>query len=302
LQVRDEKRPSSLFSFTSNEAGGDRCARSSVCSPPAQASFAVNIWSTGLAIGSGGLVGFSLGLIGGGGSILATPLLLYVVGLAPAHLAIGTSALAVAANAFLNFSSYARRGMVRWRSAIVFAVVGSIGAFAGSSLGKAINGDRLLFLFGLLMLVVGALMLKTRRPALSTENETRGHSWVATATAFAVGLAAGFFGIGGGFLIVPGLIFATGMPMINAIGTSLLAVGAFGLTTALNYAVSGLVDWTVAAEFISGGFVGGLVGMRLASHLSKYRSALNLVFASLIFVVAIYVIYKSGHSLFSQRA
>jgi uncharacterized membrane protein YfcA len=239
-----------------------------------------------------------LGLIGGGGSILATPLLLYVVGLSPAHLAIGTGALAVAANAFLNFGSYARRGTVRWRSATVFAVVGSIGAFAGSSLGKAINGDRLLFLFGLLMLLVGALMLKGRRTEISVESETKGQSWLPIATALVVGLAAGFFGIGGGFLIVPGLIFATGMPMINAIGTSLLAVGAFGLTTALNYALSGLVDWAVAAEFICGGVVGGLVGMRLATHLSQFKSALNVVFASLIFVVAIYVLFKSGHSLF----
>jgi uncharacterized membrane protein YfcA len=259
----------------------------------------VNIWSTGLAVGSGGLVGFSLGLVGGGGSILATPLLLYVVGLSPPHLAIGTGALAVAANAFLNFSNYARKGVVRWRSAVVFAVVGSIGAFAGSSLGKALNGDRLLFLFGLLMLVVGALMLRTRRTALSMESAANGSPWLATSTALMVGLAAGFFGIGGGFLIVPGLIFATGMPMINAIGTALLAVGAFGLTTALNYAVSGLVDWTVAAEFISGGFVGGLVGMRLANHLSQFKSVLNVVFASLIFVVAIYVLYRSGLSIFS---
>jgi uncharacterized membrane protein YfcA len=260
----------------------------------------VNLGSTSLAVGSGGLVGFSLGLIGGGGSILATPLLLYVVGLSPPHLAIGTGALAVAANAFLNFSNYARKGAVRWGSAVVFAVVGSVGALAGSSLGKAINGDRLLFLFGLLMLVVGALMLKGRRTEISVKNEISGRSWLAAATALAVGLAAGFFGIGGGFLIVPGLIFATGMPMINAIGTSLLAVGAFGLTTALNYAFSGLVDWTVAAEFICGGIVGGLAGMRLATHLSQFKSALNLVFAALIFVVAIYVLFKSGHSFLSS--
>lgn len=258
--------------------------------------------SVGLAVGSGGLVGFSLGLIGGGGSILATPLLLYVVGLSPPHLAIGTGALAVAANAFLNFTNFARKGTVRWRSAMIFAVVGSIGAFAGSTAGKAINGDRLLFLFGLLMLLVGGLMMKPRPTAILAEPNEKGHFWVAIATALVVGLAAGFFGIGGGFLIVPGLIFATGMPMINAIGTSLLAVGAFGLTTALNYALSGLVNWAVAAEFICGGFVGGLFGMRLASHLSQFKSALNIVFASLIFVVAIYVLYKSGHSLYSQTS
>lgn len=236
---------------------------------------------------------------GGGGSILATPLLLYVVGLSPPHLAIGTGALAVAANAFLNFTNYARKGTVRWRNALIFAVVGSIGAFAGSSVGKAINGDRLLFLFGLLMLVVGGLMLRTKRSNTVSNANDNGRPWLAGATALVVGLAAGFFGIGGGFLIVPGLIFATGMPMINAIGTSLLAVGAFGLTTAINYAWSGLIDWTVAAEFTCGGFVGGLMGMRLAGHLSQFKSALNIVFASLIFVVAVYVLYKSGQSLFS---
>ena len=142
----------------------------------------MTIWSDGLAFGSGGLVGFSLGLIGGGGSILATPLLLYVVGLTPPHLAIGTGALAVAANAFLNFTNYARRGTVRWRSALVFAIVGSVGAFVGSSVGKAINGDRLLFLFGLLMLVVGGLMLRTKRSAPVTAQDEDARPWLAAAS------------------------------------------------------------------------------------------------------------------------
>ena len=257
----------------------------------------MSLASSSLAVGSGSLVGFSLGLIGGGGSILATPLLLYVVGLSPPHLAIGTGALAVAANAFLNFTNYARKGVVRWRSAVIFAVVGSIGALAGSTIGKAINGERLLLLFGLLMFLVGGLMLKTKRTAALIETRENAQPWIAVATALMVGVTAGFFGIGGGFLIVPGLIFATRMPMINAIGTSLLAVGTFGLTTALNYASSGLVDWSIAAEFICGGFVGGLIGMRLAGHLSQYKSALNIVFASLIFVVAAYVVYKSSQAL-----
>ena len=81
--------------------------------------------------------------------------------------------------------------------------------------------------------------------------------------------------------------------MINAIGSSLLAVAAFGLTTALSYAVSGLVDWTVAAEFIAGGTIGGLIGLRLAMYLAEYRSALSRIFSAVIFVVAAYVIYRS---------
>ena len=103
------------------------------------------------AVGSGGLVGFMLGLVGGGGSILATPLLLYVVGVTQPHIAIGTGALAVSVNAFANFTGHAVKGHVWWRCAIVFALVGAIGAFAGSSLGKAMDGTRLLLLFGVLV-------------------------------------------------------------------------------------------------------------------------------------------------------
>jgi uncharacterized membrane protein YfcA len=254
----------------------------------------------GTALLSGGLVGFSLGLVGGGGSILATPLLLYVVGVAPPHIAIGTSALAVAANAFANLAGHARAGNVRWRSATVFAVIGTLGALAGSSLGKIIDGTSLLFLFGLLMLAVGATMLRPRRESAVTERPSDLRTCLITgAVAFPAGVASGFFGIGGGFLIVPGLILATGMPMINAIGSSLLAVGSFGLATALNYALSGLVDWPVAGEFIAGGIVGGLLGMTLANHLSTQKNALNRIFAGLIFAVAVYVLYRSGQALMS---
>ncbi len=118
------------------------------------------------AVGSGGPVGFMLGLLGGGGSILATPLLLYVVGVAQPHVAIGTGALAVSANAFANFASHAIKGHVWWRCAVVFSMLGVIGAVGGSSLGKAIDGDRLIFFFGIVMVVVGALLscLEQRLP------------------------------------------------------------------------------------------------------------------------------------------
>jgi len=115
------------------------------------------------AVGSGGIVGFMLSLLGGGGSILATPLLLYVVGVSQPHIAIGTGALAVSVNAFANFASHAIKGHVWWRCTAVFSALGVLGALAGSSLGKAMDGNRLIFLFGVLMVVVGALMLKPRK-------------------------------------------------------------------------------------------------------------------------------------------
>lgn len=245
-----------------------------------------------LAVGSGVLVGFSLALTGGGGSILATPLLLYVVGLTPPHVAIGTSAAAVCVNAFINLLSHARAGTVRWKTALIFALVGSAGAFAGSALGKAVDGNRLIVLFGGLMIAVGLLMLRPRKTAAAGEPEKHSPLFLVV-IALAVGVAAGFFGIGGGFLVVPGLVFTTGMPMINAIGSSLLVVASFGLTTALSYAASGLVDWKVAAEFVVGGTIGGLIGLKLAIYLAAYKGALSRIFAAVIFVVAAYVIYRS---------
>ena len=256
-----------------------------------------------LAVLCGSLVGFTLGLIGGGGSIMATPLLLYVVGLPP-HIAIGTGALAVSANSFINFGGHARSGNVRWRSAILFAVIGMAGAAIGSTLGKTFDGQRLLFLFAVLMVVVGVMMLRRgSRPQgaarASSETFTPGAIAKVTVAALIVGMLSGFFGIGGGFLIVPGLLFSTGMPMILAVGSSLLAVGSFGLTTAVNYGWSGLVDWQVAAEYIAGGIAGGLIGMRLCNHLAPRKAALNKVFAGLVFVVAAYMLYRNLGALTS---
>lgn len=249
-----------------------------------------------LAIVCGALVGFSLGLIGGGGSILATPMMLYVIGLPP-HRAIGTSALAVSANAFLNFASHARAGTVRWAPAALFAVVGIIGAYIGSDLGKALNGHKLLFLFAILMIVVGVLMLRPRGQGGDAEGPMDLSKAIRIIiAALIVGGMSGFFGIGGGFLIVPGLVFATAMPMINAIGSSLLSVGTFGATTAVNYARSGLIDWPIAGEFIGGGLAGGLAGMALALRLAHYRRALNMIFSALIFAVAIYMLWKNIHA------
>lgn len=255
-----------------------------------------------LAVLSGSLVGFTLGLIGGGGSIMATPLLLYVVGLQP-HVAIGTGALAVSTNAFANFGGHAKAGHVRWRSAITFSIVGMIGAAAGSFLGKAFDGKRLLFLFAMLMVVVGIAMLRRKcdseeavtldAPQAPTAKETS----ATVGTALLVGALSGFFGIGGGFLIVPGLLFATGMPMIAAIGSSLLAVGAFGLTTAATYGAAGLIDWPVAGEYLLGGLIGGLAGMYLASGLASRKAALNRIFAGFVFVVAAYMLYRNASVL-----
>jgi hypothetical protein len=252
-----------------------------------------------LAVLSGGAVGLTLGLVGGGGSILAVPLLLYVVGVSNPHVAIGTSALAVSVNAFANLIAHSRAGNVKWPCAVVFGLSGVAGAFAGSTLGKLVDGQQLLFVFGLVMVAVAVAMLRPR--------QSEGDPNVRITPAIAVrlvgiglltGLLAGFFGIGGGFLIVPGIMLGSGMAMLNAVGSSLFSVGAFGLTTATTYAIDGLVDWRIAGVFIAGGVLGGFAGLALAQRFATQKGMLNRVFAGLVLVVATYILWRSAGAFF----
>jgi uncharacterized membrane protein YfcA len=251
-----------------------------------------------LGAASGGLVGFTLGLVGGGGSILAVPLMVYLVGVPNPHVAIGTSAFAVAVNAGAGLLQHARARTVKWRCAGMYAASGMVGAFAGSTVGKSIDGQQLLFLFALLMAAVGALMLKNRGAEGDAGAQChRGNAGKVAGYGFGTGAFSGFFGIGGGFLIVPGLIASTGMPVLNAIGCSLVAVTAFGLTTALNYALDGLVDWLLALAFVAGGVLGAFLGAKLAKQLANTRGTLTTVFALLIFVVSAYTLWRSAAAL-----
>ena len=247
-----------------------------------------------LGLASGAVVGFSLGLVGGGGSILAVPLMVYVVGVPDAHVAIGTSAIAVAANAAVNLSNHARGGTVRWSCALTFAAAGIIGAFAGSILGKMLDGQKLLALFAVIMLVIAALMLKTRaRIGVPDVKMNLSNLPAILGLGLATGTLSGFFGIGGGFLIVPALMLATGMAIMNAISSSLVAVTAFGLTTAASYAWSGLISWQLAGLFVAGGLAGGLIDTRSAQLLADRRGALNIVFAVVIIAVALYMLARN---------
>jgi len=251
-----------------------------------------------LGVLAGSAVGFTLGLVGGGGSILAVPLMVYLVGVDDPHVAIGTSALAVAANALIGLGNHARKRNVKWRCALAFASAGVAGAWIGSLFGRAMDGQRLLALFSMLMLVVAALMFRARgREGDATVVLNRGNAPRLLGSGAATGLLSGFFGIGGGFLVVPGLIAATGMPILFAVGSSLVAVSAFGLTTALSYASAGLVAWPLAAVFIGGGALGSLAGTRLATRLADRKGMLNTVLAVLIVCVALYMLFRTARQL-----
>ena len=250
-----------------------------------------------LAAAAGGIVGVVLGLIGGGGSILAVPLLVYVVGVPSAHVAIGTSAVAVGLSALGNLVGHAAQGHVKWPCAISFALAGTVGAIWGSMLGKDVESERMLVLFGGLMIAIALVMLVKR----DSEGDIAVRLTRFTAPVLmpllivygaGVGALAGFFGIGGGFLVVPGLMAATGMPLTFAIGSSLVSVAAFGIATAGSYALSGYVDWHLVAYFVAGGVAGGAVGQLLGRRLGAEKALLTRIFSSVVACVGAYMIWR----------
>lgn len=249
-----------------------------------------------LSLLSGALVGFILGFIGSGGSILALPLLVYVVGFAgDPHVAIGTTALAVAVSALANMVQHQRKGNVRLRPGILLAIPGILGALLGATLGLSTPSDKLLFLFALLMLFIAARMWRDGRSAPhiadSGAPEPRVSAKRVVPAGFGVGALSGYFGIGGGFLIVPALTWSARLDMRRAIGTSLVAVAAFGLTTAARYGLAGKLDLPIAGLFIAGGLVGGVAGTYLSHRAPQAR--LRQAFAIVLVVVALYMLARN---------
>jgi uncharacterized protein len=246
---------------------------------------------------SGALVGLVLGLIGGGGSILAVPLLLYAVGVPSAHAAIGTSAVAVAIGALGNLIAVAQRGLVKWPCGLVLAASGIVGSYVGALLAMQLPGAKIIALFGGLMMVIATLMLLRKNaegdPDVKLSLATAGKmAPPIIGSGLVAGTLAGFFGVGGGFLIVPALMFATGMTITNAIATSLVGITAFGAVTASTYMMAGEIDWPLLLPFVGGGVVGSLVGQFLNTKLANHKPLLQTLFAVAVMFVGIFTLYR----------
>ncbi len=252
-----------------------------------------------LAIISGIAVGFSLGLIGGGGSILAVPLFIYFVGINHPHLAIGTTALAVGLTSFINFYQHFRKKNVNFKVAPVFAFVGVIGVLLGAFVGLTINGGELLFFFSMLMIVIGIYMYISKCKSMTNADRKdkvkKTNYPKVSAFGILVGFASGFFGIGGGFLIVPALLSSAKIKIGMAIGTSLFAVGTFGIVTSMEYSFSGQVLYLVAIVYVLGGIIGGFFGTKLSVGMN--RKFLRKIFALIIIAVGVYVSISSYPAL-----
>jgi len=299
-----------------------------------------------IAIPAGLLIGLSLGALGGGGSILTVPALVYLLH-QPPHAAATGSLLIVGITALAGMTAHLRAGRVRVAQGITFGVLGVAGSYAGTRLSASIKPDLLLALFAVLMLVAAAAMLRRRRPVTNPPGQaaqpdpgtgtprtdtpaglavgptprtatvtldrlgyaTRpqvktawwqrlragapaGQSLKIVTAATAVGLLTGFFGVGGGFVIVPALVLALGFEMPVAVGTSLLVIAinsAAALTARFGSHVH--LDWRLLAAFTIAALAGTFAGNRIASRVDASR--LTAAFTVLLVAVAVYSLCRS---------
>ncbi|AJM92006.1 sulfite exporter TauE/SafE family protein [Nitrosopumilus piranensis] len=255
--------------------------------------FLPDLLTTFLSIVSGIVVGFSLGLMGGGGSVLAVPLLLYVVGIKDMHMAIGTSALAIGIIAAINLLNKRKNNNLKLKQGLSFALPGIAGTLIGSQLGLLTPAENLIVFFAVFMGIIGVIMMKRPHTSTQTSSNSRLVLFRKNSSLYgvAVGVLAGYFGIGGGFLIVPTMMYSGGLNIIQAIGTSMIPVSSFGLVTAGRYFVDGNVDFVIAMLFVMGGIIGTRIGIKTLEKIPKQNVV--KIFSVMLFGVAAYIVIRT---------
>ncbi|HEY3253724.1 MAG TPA: sulfite exporter TauE/SafE family protein [Polyangiaceae bacterium] len=237
-----------------------------------------------------GVIGLSLGIFGGGGSILAVPVLVLVTQLAPAA-AVGTSLAMVGATSLIASYAHYRRGQVQPKVALLFGLSGVVTAFLGAKLTQLVSGPFIMHAFAVLMLVVGFGMLfgRSRREVVEGDRKPAESRPTASILAgAAVGLITGFLGVGGGFLVVPALIALAGLDMRRAVGTSLLVIAINSAAGFLGHLGGGGLDLALIAVLTAAAVSGALVGERIARHLST--SKLRRGFGLIVILVGVTVV------------
>jgi len=264
----------------------------------------------------GAVVGFSLGLTGGGGSIFAVPLLVYGLAVRPRE-AIGISLAAVGATALIGGLRRLARGEVEVRTGLLFAAAGMVGAPAGSWLGSRVPEGLLLVLFAVLMVTVAVRMwvqaerrpleAKAIRATTGIPDDERGPSCrrdpsgqlrltsrcfaVLVVAGLAAGVLSGLFGVGGGFVIVPSLVLITGMGIHRAVATSLLVIALVSSSGVASYLVAGRpLPLALTGVFVVGGVVGMELGTLVGRRLGGPR--LQKIFAAAMVAVAGFIVLK----------
>lgn len=241
------------------------------------------------------LVGVSLGLMGGGGSILTVPILTYVLGMEPRE-AIAASLFVVGVTSAVSVVSHARAGRVRWRTGLIFGAAGMVGAFLGGLAGGHIPGAVLMVLFAMMMIATATAMIRGRKKAATDAAPTAAPQlWRVLLDGVLVGVATGLVGAGGGFLIVPALHLLGGLPMAIAVGTSLLVIAMKSFTGLAGYLLSVRVDWPIVLGFTAAAIAGSFVGAALAGRVPE--KALRRGFGIFVLVVGAFVLVQEVPAL-----
>ncbi len=234
----------------------------------------------GLLLGFG--IGGSLGLLGGGGSILTVPALVYLVGQTP-QVAVTTSLAIVGANSALGAFFHRSQGTLNWRVALIFGGTGMVMSYFAAGLSKQFSPSLLMVAFALLMLVIGAVLARQKPTANVNQPQDELRIWKVFAGGAVVGLVTGILGVGGGFLIVPALVMLVGMPMHHAVGTSLVVITMNSLAGFLGHLSGAALDLPLIAAFILAGVAGTFAGARLGRRLDA--TLLRKAFA--VFVIGL---------------
>ena len=264
-----------------------------------------------LASPLGLLIGVSLGALGGGGSILAVPALVYAAGQTPKH-ATTTSLVLVAITALIGIVPHWRANRVRFGAGVLFGLVGIAGSLLGSHLNEAADPDLLLLAFaGLMFVAAWAMWRRTRRPEAPSPAPASSSAAAApaalahhfdlaqtlkvVAAGTLVGFLTGFFGVGGGFVIVPALVLALGFAMPDAVGTSLLVITINSLVALSTRLQTTAIEWGTVIPFTLASLIGVVIGTRLAG--TKDSRSLQRWFVVLLVAVATYTAAQSSAAL-----
>jgi len=246
-----------------------------------------------LALPFGIAIGLLLGLVGGGGSILAVPVLVYVLS-QPVHAATTESLFVVGVAALVGAADHARVGNVRIKTALAFGLAGAVGSLGGTALNRLVGGRSILLAFAALLLL--AAWALQRRQGVDAKPVRHPHVHLRTgAIGLLTGVLTGFFGVGGGFVIVPALVLLLGLPITLAVGTSLAVIALTTASALAAHLVSGGIDWGIATAFATAAIAGALFGRRLGGRLDQRR--LSSLFTILLVGVAVLLVIENARTL-----
>lgn len=239
------------------------------------------------------VVGLSLGMLGGGGSILTVPLLVYVAGV-DAKVAIAASLFVVGVTSLTGMLSHARQGRVMWRTGLIFGLAGMVGAYGAGLVGGRLPGNVLLVAFALMMVATSVAMLRGRKTPATSHQTSDGQLPIKRIIidGLVVGVVTGLVGAGGGFLVVPALVLLGGLPMSVAVGTSLLVIAMKSFAGLAGYLTSVELPWGLVLGVTAAAVVGSLIGGRLAGKVPEAR--LRQAFGWFVLVMGVFVLSQQG--------